>query len=102
MEPDVGGSNPPSCTKLMNKKTFKPSIELPVGFVDRKEEELLARDLLVSNIKKIMAKYGFNILKLLVSNLAIVLENFYLIKIDHQREFFLLRMIKNGYHYDMI
>ena len=45
MEPDVGGSNPPSCTKLMNKKTFKPSSELPAGFVDRQEEELLARDL---------------------------------------------------------
>ena len=63
MEPDVGGSNPPSCTKLMNKKTFKPSSELPAGFVDRQEEELLARDLLISNIKKIMAKYGFQYLE---------------------------------------
>ena len=63
MEPDVGGSNPPSCTKLMNKKTFKPSSELPAGFVDRQEEELLARDLLISNIKKVMAKYGFQYLE---------------------------------------
>ena len=63
MEPDVGGSNPPSCTKLMNKKNFKPSSELPAGFVDRQEEELLARDLLISNIKKIMAKYGFQYLE---------------------------------------
>ena len=63
MEPDVGGSNPPSCTKLMNKKTFKPSSELPAGFIDRQEEELLARDLLISNIKKIMAKYGFQYLE---------------------------------------
>jgi histidyl-tRNA synthetase len=47
----------------MNKKTFKPSSELPAGFVDRQEEELLARDLLISNIKKIMAKYGFQCLE---------------------------------------
>jgi len=47
----------------MNKKTFKPSSELPAGFVDRQEEELLARDLLISNIKKVMAKYGFQYLE---------------------------------------
>jgi len=47
----------------MNKKIFKPSSELPAGFVDRQEEELLARDLLISNIKKIMAKYGFQYLE---------------------------------------
>ena len=34
MEPDVGGSNPPSCTKTMNKKTFKPTSELPNGFAN--------------------------------------------------------------------
>ena len=63
MEPDVGGSNPPSCTKTMNKKTFKPTRELPNGFADRQEEELLIRDLLISNIKKIMSKYGFQYLE---------------------------------------
>ena len=63
MEPDVGGSNPPSCTKTMNKKTFKPTSELPNGFADRQEEELLIRDLLISNIKKIMSKYGFQYLE---------------------------------------
>ncbi len=63
MEPDVGGSNPPSCTKTMNKKTFKPASELPNGFADRQEEELLIRDLLISNIKKIMSKYGFQYLE---------------------------------------
>ena len=63
MEPDVGGSNPPSCTKTMNKKTFKPTSELPSGFADRQEEELLIRDLLISNIKKIMSKYGFQYLE---------------------------------------
>ena len=63
MEPDVGGSNPPSCTKTMNKKNFKPTSELPNGFADRQEEELLIRDLLISNIKKIMSKYGFQYLE---------------------------------------
>ena len=63
MEPDVGGSSPPSCTKTMNKKTFKPSSDLPLGFTDRPEEELLIRDLLISNIKKIMSKYGFQYLE---------------------------------------
>ena len=63
MEPDVGGSSPPSCTKTMNKKTFKPSSDLPLGFTDRQEEELLIRDLLISNIKKIMSIYGFQYLE---------------------------------------
>ena len=47
----------------MNKKTFKPTSELPNGFTDRQEEELLIRDLLISNIKKIMSKYGFQYLE---------------------------------------
>ena len=52
MEPDVGGSNPPSCTKLMNKKIFKPSSELPAGFIDRQEEELLSERSLI--LKKLI------------------------------------------------
>ena len=47
----------------MNKKNFKPTSELPNGFADRQEEELLIRDLLISNIKKIMSKYGFQYLE---------------------------------------
>ena len=47
----------------MNKKFFKPTCELPNGFTDRQEEELLIRDLLISNIKKIMSKYGFQYLE---------------------------------------
>jgi len=47
----------------MNKKTFKPTSELPNGFADRQEEELLIRDLLILNIKKIMSKYGFQYLE---------------------------------------
>ena len=64
MEQEVGGSRPPSCTKKMNKeKKLKPSKELPLGFVDRQEKELLTRDFIVSNIKEIMIKYGFQYLE---------------------------------------
>ena len=48
----------------MNKeKKLKPSKELPLGFVDREEKELLARDFIVSNIKEVMIKYGFQYLE---------------------------------------
>jgi histidyl-tRNA synthetase len=41
----------------------KPSKELPLGFVDRKEKELLIRDFVISNIKEVMIKYGFQYLE---------------------------------------
>jgi histidyl-tRNA synthetase len=64
VELGVGGSSPPSCTKKMkNKKKIKPSKELPLGFVDRKEKELLTRDFIISNIKEVMIKYGFQYLE---------------------------------------
>ena len=64
MELGVGGSNPPCCTKKMSKeKNIKPSKELPLGFVDRKEKELLIRDFVISNIKEVMIKYGFQYLE---------------------------------------
>ena len=64
MELGVGGSNPPSCTKKMTKdKKNKPSKELPLGFVDRQEKELLVRDFIISNIKEVMIKYGFQYLE---------------------------------------
>ena len=64
MELGVGGSNPPCCTKKMAKeKIIKPSKELPLGFVDRKEKELLIRDFVISNIKEVMIKYGFQYLE---------------------------------------
>jgi histidyl-tRNA synthetase len=64
VEQEVGGSRPPSCTKKMNKeKKLKPSKELPLGFVDRQEKELLTRDFIISNIKEIMIKYGFQYLE---------------------------------------
>ena len=64
MELGVGGSNPPCCTKKMTKeKKSKPSKELPLGFVDRQEKELLVRDFIISNIKEVMIKYGFQYLE---------------------------------------
>ena len=48
----------------MNKeKKLKPSKELPLGFVDRQEKELLIRDFIISNIKEVMIKYGFQYLE---------------------------------------
>ena len=64
MELGVGGSSPPSCTKKMTKdKKNKPSKELPSGFVDRQEKELLVRDFIISTIKEVMITYGFQYLE---------------------------------------
>ena len=82
-----------------DKKT-KPSKELPLGFLDRKER--VKFDLIISKIKEIMTVYGFNILRHLVSSIRKVLENFYLIKRDPMKVFFLLKMKIDGFHYDMI
>ena len=41
----------------------KPSKELPLGFVDRQEKELLVRDFIISNIKEVMIRYGFQYLE---------------------------------------
>ena len=47
----------------MNKKTSKPSVDLPGGFIDRKEKELVIRDFLIKQIKEVMTKYGFEFLE---------------------------------------
>ena len=48
---------------MTKEKKNKPSKELPLGFVDRQEKELLLRDFIISNIKEIMIKYGFQYLE---------------------------------------
>jgi len=48
---------------MIKNKKIKPSKELPLGFVDRQEKELLVRDFIISNIKEIMIKYGFQYLE---------------------------------------
>ena len=49
--------------KMNKEKKYKPSKELPLGFVDRQEKELLIRDFIISNIKEVMVKYGFQYLE---------------------------------------
>ena len=63
MEQEVVGASPTSCTKTMNKKISKPSVDLPGGFIDRKEKELVIRDFLIKQIKEVMTKYGFEFLE---------------------------------------
>jgi len=48
---------------MTKDKKNKPSKDLPLGFVDRKEKELLVRDFIISNVKKVMIKYGFQYLE---------------------------------------
>jgi histidyl-tRNA synthetase len=48
---------------MTKDKKNKPSKELPLGFVDRQEKELLVRDFIISNIKEVMIKYGFQYLE---------------------------------------
>ena len=48
---------------MPKEKTIKPSKELPLGFVDRQEKELLIRDFVISNIKEVMIKQGFQYLE---------------------------------------
>ena len=45
-----------------NKKN-KPLKDLPLGFIDRQEKELLVRDFIISNIKEVMIRYGFKYLE---------------------------------------
>jgi histidyl-tRNA synthetase len=48
---------------MKKEKKNKPSKELPIGFIDRQEKELLVRDFIISNIKEVMIKYGFQYLE---------------------------------------
>ncbi len=48
---------------MQKEKKLKPSKELPSGFIDRQEKELLIRDFVISNIKEVMIKYGFQYLE---------------------------------------
>jgi histidyl-tRNA synthetase len=48
---------------MTKEKNNKPSKELPLGFVDRQEKELLVRDFIILNIKEVMIMYGFQYLE---------------------------------------
>ena len=82
---------------MTKEKNNKPSKELPLGFVDRQEKELLVRDFIISNIKEVMIKYGFQYLETPSFEYSDVLENFYLIKKDQMKGFFHSKMKINGY-----
>jgi len=47
---------------MLKEKKLKPSKELPLGFIDRLEKELLFRDFVISNIKEVMTMYGLQYL----------------------------------------
>ena len=53
----------PAVPKMTKAKTNKPSKDLPLGFVDRQEKELLVRDFIISKIKEVMINYGFQYLE---------------------------------------
>ena len=53
----------PVYQKMKKEKKLKPPKELPSGFDDRQEKELLIRDFVISNIKEVMIKYGFQYLE---------------------------------------
>ena len=48
---------------MEKEKKLKPPKELPSGFEDRQENELLIRDFVISKIKEVMIKYGFQYLE---------------------------------------
>ena len=48
---------------MAKKNKLKPSKELPLGFIDRQEKELLIRDFIISKIKEVMIIYGFQYLE---------------------------------------
>ena len=101
MELGVGGSNPPCCTKIMSKeKNLKPSKELPLGFVDRQEKELLIRDFVISNIKEVMTKYGFQYLETPSFEYTDSIGKFLPDKERPDQGVFSFKDEKNGYHFD--
>ncbi len=61
MDQEVGGSNPPNCTKIqIMSENKKLNPELPSGFKDRINEELLLRDEIISLIKNNFILNGFD------------------------------------------
>ena len=87
---------------MAKDKKAKPSKELPLGFIDRQEKELLIRDFVISNIKEVMIKYGFQYLETPSFEYSDSIGKFYLTKIDQMPGYFLLKMKINGCHFVMI
>ena len=53
----------PAVPEKMSNKNIKPTKELPSGFTDRNEAELIIRDYVISKIRKVMIGYGFEYLE---------------------------------------
>ena len=86
---------------MSKEKNLTPSKELPLGFVDRQEKELLIRDFVISNIKEVMIKYGFQYLETPSFEYTDSIGNFCQTKKDQMKECFLLKMKKIGYRLGM-
>ena len=53
----------PAVPEKMSNKNIKPTKELPSGFTDRNEAELIIRDYVISKIRNVMISYGFEYLE---------------------------------------
>ena len=82
---------------MVKEKILKPSKELPLGFVDRKDKELLVRDFIISNIKSVMIKYGFQYLETPSFEYTDSIGKFLPDKDRPDEGVFRFKMKKNGY-----
>ena len=87
---------------MVKENKLKPSKELPLGFIDRQEQELLIRDFIIANIKEVMIKYGFQYLETPSFEYSDSIGKFLPDKERPDEECFLLKMKENGCHFVMI
>jgi histidyl-tRNA synthetase len=87
---------------MVKDKKTKPSKELPLGFVDRQEKELLIRDFVISNIKEVMIKYGFQYLETPSFEYTDSIGKFLPDKDRPDQGVFSFKDEKNGFHFDTI
>ena len=87
---------------MVKEKKNKPSKEIPLGFVDRQEKELLVRDFIISKIKEVMIKYGFQYLETPSFEYSDSIGKFLPDKKDQTKVSSRLEMKINGYPYDTI
>ena len=92
----------PVYQKMTKEKKLKPSKELPSGFEDRQEKELLIRDFIISNIKEVMIKYGFQYLRTPSFEYTDSIGKFLPDKDRPGEGVFHLKMKINGYLFDTI
>ena len=91
----------PVYQKIEKQKKIKPLKELPSGFEDRKEKELLIRDFIISQIKEVMVKYGFQYLETPSFEYTESIGKFLPDKERPEKGYFLLKTKTSGYLYVM-